>query len=189
MKLILASASPARLELLKNIGFTPDEIIPADIDETPLKKELPKDYVLRLAEEKAAKIAIDNKNAYVIGADSTACCGRTIIGKPKNRDDAKTMLQLLSGRRHRLYTGVCVIAPDGSMRSKKILTMVKFRHIQDSELEEYLDTDHWQGKCGAYGIQKDAGAFVHSINGSFSNVIGLPLVEVRNLLLGLGYKN
>lgn len=188
MKLILASQSPARLELLTNIGFVPDEVIPADIDETPLRKEIPRDYVLRLAVEKAQRVAQDHSDAFIVAADSIACIGRTILGKPTDRDDAKRILNLLSGRRHRLYTGVCVIAPDGTMRKKRVLTTVQFKRFDHNELEAFLDTNDWQNKCGAYGIQKDSGAFVHSINGSFSNVVGLPLVETKNLLLGLGFK-
>jgi septum formation protein len=187
--LVLASQSPARLQLLNNIGLEPDVIAPADIDETPFKNEDPKEHVVRLAIGKATKIFETHKDAYIIAADSVACRGRTIIGKPKDRADAKSILQSLSGRRHKLYTGLCIIAPDGTTRSKRVLTTVKFKRFNDAELEEYLDTNEWQGKCGAYGIQKDPGAFVHSINGSYSNVVGLPLVETKNLLFGLGFKN
>ncbi len=188
MKLVLASQSPARLQLLKNIGFVPDVVQPADIDETPLKNEDPKQYVVRLAEEKAKTVHVQHSDAYVIAADSIACCGRKILGKPEDRNHAREILQMLSGRRHKLYTGLCVIAPDGTLRIKSVLTMVKFKRIGTQEMEDYLDTQEWEGKCGAYGIQKDAGAFVHSINGSYTNVIGLPLVETKNLLLGLGFK-
>jgi len=186
-KLILASASPNRLELLKTIDLTPDAVIPADIDETPLKNELPKDFVLRVAREKAEKIAKTEKNAYIITADTIACVGRTIIGKAYNEADARKTLQKLSGRKHRVYSGVCVIAPNGKISNKRILTYVKFKPLSDSELDIYIASKQWEGKSGCYGIQSRAGGFVESINGSFSNVVGLPLVETKNMLIGLGF--
>lgn len=188
-KLILASSSPRRLELLKNMWLVPDEVIPADIDETPKKHEKPNLYVRRMALEKAQKVAAQVEGStYILAADSIACVGTRILGKPENRDEAREMLNLMKGRRHRVYTGVCVIAPDGTLRHRVVLTHVKFKNASKAEIEEYLDTENWKGRAGAYGLQEDMGGFVISITGSYSNVIGLPMFETKNLLLGLGFK-
>lgn len=187
-KLILASSSPRRLELLKNIGFTPDEVIPADIDETPHKAEKPRIYTERIAREKAEKIAAQNKGAFIIAADTTAAVGTRILGKAENAEEAKRIIKLMSGRQHRVYTSVAVVNPAGELRIKNVVTFVKFKNITEYELEQYIATNSWQGKAGAYGLQEDPGAFVVRINGSFSSVIGLPLYETKSLLLGLGFK-
>lgn len=189
-KLVLASASPRRLELLNNMGFVPNEIIPADIDETPKKHEKPNLYVKRMAIEKAQKVASGlDSSAYILAADSIACVGTRILGKPKNRDEARDMILLMKGRRHRVYTGVCVIPPDGTLRHRVVLTHVKFKNASKPEIEEYLDTENWKGRAGAYGLQEDMGGFVISITGSYSNVIGLPMFETKNLLVGSGFKS
>lgn len=185
--LILASASPARKGLLESIGLMPDEILPADIDETPHKGELPKDYVLRVAEAKAKHIHTQRPQAYIIAADTIGVVGRRILMKEETVEGARKMLQLLSGRRHRVYSGVCVIAPDGKIRRRRVETMVQFKRLEPQELEEYLDSGQWQGKSGCYGIQSRAGGFIAAINGSFSNVVGLPLVETKAMLKGLGW--
>jgi septum formation protein len=191
-KIILASASPRRVELLKNIGLIPEKIIPADVDETPLKAEKPANYVQRIAELKAQKIreTEHNKteeNSFIIAADTIACVGARILGKPSDETDARRIMRLLSGRRHRVYTCVVVIAPDGRMHKRNVCTFVKFKRITDAELNEYIATNYWQGKAGAYGLQEDVGGFVISINGSFSSVVGLPLYETKCLLSGLGF--
>ena len=190
-KLILASASPRRLDLLKRMGFAPDEVIPADIDESVKKGEKPEQYVVRVAEEKAYAI-INNKlapdDAFVLSADTTVVCANQIIGKPEDRADAKRIMNLLCGRKHRVLTAVCIIAPNGDKRSKLVETSVKFKNANDHEIEEYLDTNEWIGKAGAYGLQGDPGGFCISINGSFSSVVGLPMYETKNILLSLGFK-
>lgn len=185
--LVLASASPNRLELLQSIDLPPDHVSPADIDETPLKDETPEAHVVRLAEGKAQAIAPQFPEAFIVAADTIAVVGTRIIGKAPTRDKAEATLKKLSGRRHRVYSGLCVIAPDGTLRSRRVKTIVKFKPLMEQELQAYLDSNQWQGKSGCYGIQSRAGGFVEYINGSFSNVVGLPLVETRNMLFGLGF--
>ncbi len=186
--LILASQSPARLGLLQSVDIVPDNVLPADIDETPLPKELPWHYVQRIARAKADKIAAQQPGSFIIAADTIACAGRRVIGKADTREAAEAILKLLSGRRHRVYSGVCVIAPDGRVAQKRICTQVTFKPLTHAELQAYLDSGQWEGKSGCYGIQTRAGGFVESINGSFSNVVGLPLVETLNMLRGLGWQ-
>lgn len=186
-KLILASASPRRLELLAQIGIVPDQVVPADIDETPISDESPRRLALRLAEEKARAIAKANGGAFVLAADTVVACGRRALGKAEDATEARKFLELLSGRRHRVYGGMCVIAPDGTERSRVIETQVKFRTLGADDLKRYLAHDEWQGKAGAYAIQGFAATFVKAISGSYSNVVGLSLCEVDGLLRGLGY--
>ncbi len=186
-KLILASASPRRLDLLRQVGIEPDEILPADIDETPLKGELPADLAQRLAAEKAAAVAASHPNAFVLAADTLVACGRRQLGKPADADEACRFLKFLSGRRHRVIGGVTVIAPGGKKASRTVSTMVRFKRLSEGEIAAYLDTVEWQGKAGGYAIQGRAAAFVAAINGSYPNVVGLPLVETVNLLTGQGY--
>ncbi len=187
-KLILASASPRRLDLLTRMGFAPDEVIPADIDENPRKRENPEDYVQRVAKEKAEAIFAKTKDAFVLSADTTVVRAGKIIGKAETRDEAKAIMLELRGCRHKVLTAVCIIAPDGTQRMKLVTTSVRFKNFSDGEMEEYLDTNEWQGKAGAYGIQGDPGGFCISINGSFSSVVGLPMYETKNLLTGLGFR-
>jgi septum formation protein len=190
-KLILASASPRRLQLLTNLGFVPDEVIPSDIDETPLKKENPEAYCKRIAAAKAHHIKnnfLQAKDAFVLSADTIAVVNNTILGKPKDRADAANIIMKMSGRSHRVYTAVCIISDKGEVREKLIETKVKFKNISEPELEKYLNIESWQGKAGAYGLQEDPGGFVIEIHGSFSSVIGLPLYETKNMLLGLGFR-
>lgn len=186
-RLILASASTGRRHLLESIQLSPDLIVPADIDETPLPKEPPGTYVVRLAQEKAQVVRKSHPNDFIIAGDTIACCGRTIIGKANDEKEAYRTLTLLSGRRHRVYSGVCVINPQGVERVRKVLTTVQFKRLDEKELRDYIASGQWQGKSGCYGIQSLAGAFIKSINGSVSNVIGLPLYETRSMLLGLGF--
>ncbi|MEQ8287327.1 nucleoside triphosphate pyrophosphatase [Thalassospira sp.] len=186
-KLILASASPRRLELLAQIGIVPDQVVPADIDETPKADESPRRLALRLAEEKARAIAKTNGGAFVLAADTVVACGSRAIGKASDEKEARKFLSLLSGRRHRVYGGMCLIAPDGTERSRVIETQVKFRSLGAEDLSRYLSHDEWRGKAGAYAIQGYGATFVKAISGSYSNVVGLSLCEVDGLLRGLGY--
>lgn len=188
-KLILASASPRRLELLAQIGIVPDQIVPADIDETPKADESPRRLALRLAEEKARAVAKDNGGAFVLAADTVVACGQRALGKAEDQTEARKFLTLLSGRRHRVYGGMCLIGPDGTERSRVIETQVKFRTLGCEDLDRYLVYDEWQGKAGAYAIQGQAATFVKAISGSYSNVVGLSLCEVDGLLRGLGYQS
>jgi len=192
MKLILASASPRRLELLTRIGFVPDEIIPADIDETPKRSETPNEYVQRVAREKAEKVReILGERAngcFILSADTEAVVGTQILGKARDKAEAAKIIMKMSGRKHKVLTAIHVISPKNEVRAKLVKTLVEFKSISQEELKDYLETNLWQGKAGAYGLQEDPGAFVIKINGSFTNVIGLPLYETRNLLKGLGYR-
>lgn len=186
MGLILGSASPRRLELLAQIGITPDAVRPADIDETPLKNELPRTYVRRLAAAKAAAI-LCNPDDVILCADTTVAVGRRILEKPQNRDEAERFLSLLSGRRHQVITGVAVRSGDRSS-ARDVVTRVQFKRISSAEMMAYLDSEEWRGKAGAYAIQGRAAALIPSINGSYSNVVGLPLAETAALLAGYGVR-
>lgn len=189
MKLILASASPRRLDLLRQVGIEPDAIIPAEIDEAAGRAELPAGLALRLAEGKAAAVAKSNPGAWVLGADTVVGCGRRILPKPDDADMARKFLNLLSGRRHRVFGGVCVVDPQGRTRSRRIMTSVSFKRLTPGEIDNYLASEEWRGKAGGYAIQGRAGAFVKSINGSYFNVVGLPLYETLTLLDGMGFNN
>jgi septum formation protein len=186
--LVLASASPRRLELLRQIGLEPDRIDPADIDETPLPRETPRLLALRLALQKAEAAAARAGDAYVLGADTVVAAGRRVLGKAEHEEEARGWLRLLSGRAHRVLTGVAVIAPDGRRAWRIGEARVHFKRLTDAEISSYLESGEWAGKAGAYAIQGRAGAFVTAINGSYSAVVGLPLYETRALLEGLGYR-
>ena len=188
MTLILASASPQRVNLLKQVAITPDKIIPADIDETPIKGELPPAYVKRVAEEKAKKIHLENKDSFVLAADTVAALGRRIIGKADDEEMARKYVKMISGRRHKVLSGVTVIAPDGTKKSKIVTTTVKFRTMSPKEIDRYLKSGEWVGKSGCFAIQGRAGEFIEWLNGSFSNVVGLPLFETCHMLKNAGYK-
>ncbi len=185
-RLILASASPRRVELLAQVNVTPAEIAAADIDETPGRRELPRDLARRLAEAKARCVAARFADDYVLGADTVVGCGRRVLGKATDADQARTYLGLLSGRAHRVYGGVSVIAPDGRAYRRMVVTRVSFKRLTAAELDGYIASEEWRGKAGAYAIQGRAGGFVTKINGSYSNVVGLPLSETLALLTGLG---
>lgn len=187
-KLVLASASPRRRDLLAQIGIVPDCIEPAALDETPLKRELPGPHAARLAQEKAQAVARRRHGAYVIGADTVVACGRRILPKPEEPAEARRCLLLLSGRGHRVYGGVCILAPNGTVRRRLVQTTVRLKRLEEAEIERYLASDEWRGKAGGYAIQGLAAAFVRSINGSYSNVVGLPLFEVAQMLRGLGWR-
>ncbi len=185
--LILASASPRRLELLKQVGILPDQIIPSKIDETPLKSEPPQEVAKRLSRLKAEKVASTNNCSYVLASDTIVACGNRMLGKAKNANEAEIFLKLLSGRRHTVYTGICLITPSGDKSIKCVKTIVKFKSLELSDIEFYLRHDEWQGKAGGYAIQGLAARFIRAINGSYSNVVGLPLFETVNMLKGRGY--
>lgn len=187
-RLVLASASLRRLELLRQIGIEPDVVDPPEIDETPGPKETPRRYALRLAEAKAAMVAPGHPGAWVLGADTTVACGRRILPKAEDEAAARRCLKLLAGRRHRVLGGICVIDPKGGSHSRLVTTMVSFKRLDADEIARYLATDEWRGKAGAYAIQGRAAVFVRAVNGSYSNVVGLPLFETHALLRGLGYK-
>ncbi len=186
-RLILASASPRRLDLLKQIGIHPDQVDPPDIDESPLGKEKPADHALRLAREKAEIVHARHQGCFILAADTVVACGRRILPKAEDATQARGCLELLSGRRHRVIGGVCVIGPEGNPHCLRVTTTVSFKRLTGGEVTSYLESDEWRGKAGGYAIQGRAEALVRFINGSYSNVVGLPLFETRALLAGLGY--
>ena len=185
--LVLASASPRRLELLAQIGLVPDLIDPAEIDETPLPGETARLLALRLARAKAAAVAQRSPNAFVLAADTVVAVGRRLLGKPEDATDAARMLALLSGRAHRVLTAVAVAAPGGKTAARLSETRVRFKRLTRAEIDAYLASGEWAGKAGGYGVQGRAGGFVIAINGAYTGVVGLPLYETRALLTGLGY--
>jgi septum formation protein len=187
VKLILGSASPRRRDLLAQIGVVPDEIRGADIDETPLAGELPRIYVKRMAREKNAAISTDETGSdLILTADTVVSAGRRILGKPREADEARAFLTLLSGRRHRVTTAVCVRCGD-TTSERAVETRVKVKRLSDTEITAYLASGEWQGKAGGYAIQGIGAAFIPEIFGSYTNVVGLPLTETAALLTGLGY--
>jgi septum formation protein len=185
MKLILGSGSPRRLELLAQIGITPDEIRAPDIDETPTKAEQPRPYCARMAREKVAAVPIKH-GEIVLCADTTVALGRRIMGKPADAGQAAEFLLALSGRRHRVITAVAIKKGD-QVWERDVVTNVKMKRLSDVELNSYLATNDWQGKAGGYAIQGPASAFIPWISGSFSAVVGLPLAESAALLAAAGY--
>jgi septum formation protein len=186
-RLILASASPRRLELLRQIGFEPARIEPADLDETPQPRELPADHALRLAREKAAATAVRFRGDYVLAADTVVTMGRRILGKPSDEREARAFLNLLSGRRHRVIGGVAVVDPTGKLHSRTVTSVVRFRRLSARDIEAYLAGGEWRDKAGGYAIQGQAAVFAAFISGSYSNIVGLPLFETAQLLAGLGF--
>ncbi len=186
-RLILASASPRRLALLGQIGIVPDQIIPADLNEDPIPGELPRQHALRLAKEKAVAISGQNAGAIVIGSDTVVGVGRRILPKTETAEEAEHCLRLMSGRSHRVYTGVAVIDRHGELRSRVSETKVKFKVLSEPEIKSYLDSNEWKGKAGGYGIQGLAGTLIRDLSGSYSGVVGLPVYETRNLLTAAGY--
>ena len=186
--LVLASASPRRLELLRQVGIEPDRVDPADIDETPLRDETPRRLVARLANGKAQAVAARHPQAHVLAADTIVAVGRRILGKPEHEADARRMLTLLSGRPHKVLTGVAVIAPDGRTASRVVESRITFKRITDRELDAFIAGGDWTDASGGYKIHRLAGAFVTDISGSYTSVVGLPLYETLNLLGGLGWR-
>jgi len=186
-KLILASASPRRFDLLAQIGIVPDGVKPADINEDPITGELPRGHALRLAQEKAIKVAGENANCIILAADTVVGVGRRILPKTETIDEARKCLYLMSGRGHRVFTGVAVMNAKGELTHRVVETRLKMKRLSSLELQNYLDSEEWKGKAGGYGIQGRAGAFISNLIGSYTNVVGLPLFETRNLLTGAGY--
>lgn len=192
-KLVLASASPRRLALLQQVGIEPDYLRPTDVDETPLTAELPRQLAQRLAKQKAeaalawSKREADWTGSYILAADTVVAVGRRILPKAETRDDAEACLRLLSGRAHRVWTGIALVTPAGSIATRLIETRLRFKRLAHAELVAYLDSDEWRGKAGGYAIQGLAGSFVVKLQGSYPSVVGLPLNETVALLEGTGY--
>jgi len=193
-KLVLASGSPRRIELLQQAGVEPDRIFPADIDEAPQRAEHPRSLARRLARQKAEKAhaavsaEADWAGAYLLAADTVVAVGRRILPKAEHADEASNCLQLLSGRSHRVYSGVCMIAPSGKVRERLVETRVRFKRLSREEIESYVASGQWRGKAGGYAVQGLTGAFVVKIVGSYTNIVGLPLYETVSLLTGDGYR-
>ena len=186
--LILASASPRRLDLLRQIGVTPDACDPADLDETPLRDETPRRLAVRLAQAKAALVAARRPGAFVLAADTVVAVGRRVLPKANDEIQARTCLDLLSGGSHRVYTAVAVTAPDGREAFRLVETRLRFKRLSGAEVEAYLAGGEWRDKAGGYAIQGRAGGFVLELQGSYPAVVGLPLYETRCLLEGLGWR-
>ena len=185
---MLASASPRRLELLRQIGLEPDLVLPSDVDEQPLADETPRLMAARLARLKAEAGASVRPDAFVIGADTVVAVGRRVLGKAETPDQAASWLRLMSGRAHRVLTGVAVMAPNGRRSERLGEANVRFKRLTEAEIAAYLDSGEWKEKAGGYAIQGRAGAFVLSVQGSYSAVVGLPLYETWSLLEGLGFR-
>jgi septum formation protein len=181
---ILASSSPFRLALLQGIGMNPDMIASADINETPQPHERPRHLASRLAREKLQAILAQKKNAFVLAADTVVACGRRILPKAECEDEVRACLTLLSGRRHHVYTGLAIAAPDGSIRERLVDSVVIFRVMAPEDIDAYIASGEGVGKAGGYAIQGRAAAYIRFISGSYSNIVGLPLFEVAQLLRG-----
>ncbi len=186
-RLVLASASPRRRQLLEQVLLPPDAVVPADVDETVRKGELPRPHAQRLADEKAAAVAAGHAGDFVLAADTVVGVGRRILPKAETETDARRCLELLSGRRHHVFTGVTLIGPDGRVRRRTVDTAVSVKRLSDGEIAAYLASGEWHGKAGGYAIQGLAAAFIRAVGGSYTNVVGLPLFEVVSLLAGAGY--
>ncbi len=186
---VLASASPRRLELLKRIGVTPDLVDPADCDETPHKGERPLAYAKRIAAEKAEVVAARRAGAAILSADTVVAVGARILGKAETEADARAFLTLLSGRRHRVHSAVTLIDVTGKARHRVSTSTLAFKRLSASEIDAYVAGGEWHGKAGGYAVQGYAEAFVRSLSGSHSGVMGLPLFETRALLQAAGILN
>jgi septum formation protein len=188
VRLLLASSSPRRRELLAQVGIIPDQIFAPNIDETPHKAERPDIYAKRMAREKAAAANGVLPGAIILACDTTVAAGRRIIGPPTASEaEIRECLALLSGRRHRVYSAICVIGPDGKLRERLSTTIVAFKRLEQAEIDAYVASGEGMGKAGGYAIQGFAAAFVHFISGSYSGVVGLPLAETVTLLKSAGY--
>ena len=187
MRLILASASPRRLDLLARIGVTPDAIIPADVDESVLKLEIPREHALRLAREKALAVAAKEPEALVLAADTVVAVGRRIMPKVEDEATLRACMRLLSGRRHRVLTGVALALPGGEVRERLGETMIAMKRLSNDEIDYYAGHGEWRGKAGGYALQGYGEVYVRHIAGSYSNVVGLPLGEARALLKSARY--
>ena len=187
MRLILASASPRRLDLLARISVVPDSVVPADIDESVPRGELPRDHALRLAREKAQAIAVKEPDSLVLAADTVVAVGRRILPKVEDEATLHTCMKLLSGRRHRVMTGVALAIPGQGIRERLGETMIAMKRLSSEEIEYYASHGEWRGKAGGYALQGYGEVYVRHIAGSYSNVVGLPLAETRMLLKSAGY--
>ena len=187
MRLILASASPRRLDLLAQIGVSPDAVDPADLDEMPLKGELPAAYAARVAADKAALIAERHPGALVLAGDTVVAAGRRILPKAETEAEARMCLQLLSGRRHRVLSAIMLIDGQGVARHRLSVNIVTFKRLDRAEIDAYAASGEWRGKAGGYAIQGRAAGFIRAIQGSHSAIMGLPLYETRALLKAAGY--
>ena len=193
-KLVLASGSPRRIELLQQAGIEPDHLFPAEVDETPLKAEHPRSLAKRLALAKAEKAYAalraepDFSGSYILAADTVVAVGRRILPKAEVIEEATNCLGLLSGRSHRVYTGVCLVTPSGKFRQKLVESRVRFKRLSREDMESYIASGEWRGKAGGYAIQGLAGAFVVKLAGSYTGVVGLPLYETTTLLSGEGFR-
>ena len=187
MKLVLASASPRRLDLLARIGVVPDAVLPADVDESVPKGELPRDHAVRLARKKAEAVAADHADALVLAADTVVAVGRRILPKVEDEATLRACMKLLSGRRHRVLTGVALAVPGHGIRERLVETMIAMKRLSDDEIEQYAARGEWRGKAGGYALQGYGEVYVRHIAGSYSNVVGLPLAETRMLLKSAGY--
>lgn len=184
--LILASASPRRLDLLKQVGIVPDQILPANLDETPLKNERPRSLALRLAVAKASAIP-PSPSSFVLAADTVVGCGRRILPKTETEDEARACLSLLSGRRHRVYGGIALRTPEGKMLSRVTMAVVEMKRLSAAEINHYIASGEWQGKAGGYAIQGCAAAFIPLIRGTYSGVVGLSVYDTIQMLTGSGF--
>ncbi len=186
--LVLASASPRRLDLLRQVDLEPDHIVPADLDERQHAQETPRQLALRLAQDKARAIAAQWPGAFVIGADTVVALGRRVFGKPQDEAEAARMLERLSGRAHRVLTAVAVAAPDGRLSARLSESRLIFKRLTPAELAGLVESQEWRGVAGGYRIQGRAAGVVQSLHGSYSGVVGLPLYETLSLLGGLGFR-
>jgi septum formation protein len=182
LRLVLASASPRRLDLLRQVGLEPAVVDPADIDEAPHPRELPRAYALRMAKAKLEAVACRHPGAVVLAADSVVACGRRILPKAETEQQAFVCLGLLSGRRHRVLGGIALRRSEGGVRARLVETVVRFKRLEAAEIDDYLKSGEWRGKAGGYAIQGRAARFVSFLSGSYSNVVGLPLFETFALL-------
>jgi len=187
VRLILASASPRRLQLLERIGVVPDAVFPADVDESVPKGELPRVHALRLATEKAEAVAAREPGALVLAADTVVAVGRRILPKVEDEATLRACMKLLSGRRHRVLTGVALAVPGAAVRSRLVKTMIAMKRLSAEEVDFYASHGEWRGKAGGYALQGYGEVYVRHIAGSYSNVVGLPLAETRLLLKSAGY--
>jgi septum formation protein len=185
---VLASSSSRRLELLRQIGLEPDWIDPAEIDETLRPGELPPAHAMRLAEEKARAVIPRHPGAFIVAADTVVACGRRVLPKAEDENSARSCLELLSGRRHRVHGAIALVSPDGRLVLRRVDSQVAFKRLSEAEIRAYLRTGEWQGKAGGYAIQGRAAALIRWVCGSYSNVVGLPLFETAQLLSGRGYR-
>ena len=186
-RLILASASPRRIDLLARIGVTPDAVLPADIDESVTRGELPRQHAQRLAREKAQVVAANEPDALVLAADTVVAVGRRILPKVEDEATLRKCMKLLSGRRHRVLTGVALSVPGKPVRERLVETMIAIKRLSDVEIDYYASHGEWRGKAGGYALQGYGEVYVRHIAGSYSNVVGLPLAETRVLLKSAGY--